>query len=271
MNSAAATIDGNWSERNDMRVSEDPDQALYYVADASGPTYGGYFAPFGIEPGLAAFASALREAPGRATEDMRDALLAAHRTMKGLSDHHQAEIEKLLETTNDRQEAELRAADAVRPPLWSDLHGRSFAHFGGQITACWFPAPDKLVVGQVGTTRVYRLRGGRTEQLVPDHGIASVAAQRGVPGEEVADLERIHADVTTSLLGLSEDPALTVEEFTVRAGDRFVLCTVGVYVAGEDLIDTLLRTPLSAATMAEALAPAMSDGPRDAAALCIEA
>ena len=50
----AYTAHGSWGPRSDDRYFIDETLQLFVVANGTGPTYGGYYAPFGLAPGLEA-------------------------------------------------------------------------------------------------------------------------------------------------------------------------------------------------------------------------
>jgi hypothetical protein len=70
-----------WSPVNDHRWIADAHRGLFYVVDDFGPTYGGYYAPFGIDPGLAELDAAFDTGCGGASQrllrhDGRDPVLS---------------------------------------------------------------------------------------------------------------------------------------------------------------------------------------------------
>ena len=48
-----------FTDQSDDRIVVDHARGLFAVADGSGPTYGGYYAPLGMELGLASIQDAL--------------------------------------------------------------------------------------------------------------------------------------------------------------------------------------------------------------------
>jgi hypothetical protein len=100
-----------WSPINDHRWSADLDRGLFYVADAFGPTYGGYYAPFGVDPGLATLTAAFDGGDGPGSRRLVGALEAAHREMRRLRREHDETFEALLRAgAQDREKAALEAA-----------------------------------------------------------------------------------------------------------------------------------------------------------------
>ncbi|NIR61228.1 MAG: Stp1/IreP family PP2C-type Ser/Thr phosphatase [Gammaproteobacteria bacterium] len=85
----------------------------------------------------------------------------------------------------------------------------------------------RVVIGHVGDSRVYRLRGGRLERLTSDHSVAEELVRQGAMGEEdVAASPYRH--VITRALGLEPKVTATIEEHEVVTGDVFLLCSDGL-------------------------------------------
>lgn len=233
-----STQPGGWADGNDDRGHADPARGLFYVGDASGPTYGGYYAPFGVDPALATFQSVFRCEEGDAAQRMRKALLAAHEHMRALYMTYEAEVARIHRSELDGLRASLQAADVVRPAAWERLRGKSFAHFASSLTACSIES-NKLSVIQVGSNRAYRLRDGVSELLLLDHTLHSELVAEGKPLDTIPSF---YINVVGSLLGISED--LKIREVTcdLQPGDRVLLCSDGIWAqeAGKSAISALL-------------------------------
>ncbi len=226
----AASVAGGWAEGgNDDRVRLEPAVGLAIVADASGPRYGGYHAPFGIDLALDAFVRAFLAG------GLRPGLEAADHHLRGLASTFDLELERVKQSERNPLSASAKTADLVRPPHWQHLRGRSLAHFAASVTACAF-AGNTLTLVQAGACRAWRRRDAAIELLLNDHTLQSVMLARGE-----ADVSAPHLrDVCTSLLGVGP---LTIDETScsVSAGDRVLLCTPGVWTHddGTRLVHTL--------------------------------
>ncbi|HVK78136.1 MAG TPA: protein phosphatase 2C domain-containing protein [Kofleriaceae bacterium] len=118
----------------------------------------------------------------------------------------------------------------------------------------------RAVIGHVGDSRVYRLRGGVVEQLTIDH---SLWAQLVATGAELPEREDFpYRHVVTRALGTpSGDPDLRVEP--LARGDVFLLCSDGLSeVLDEAQLAALLALPAQAACHA-LVAAAYQAGSRD--------
>jgi PPM family protein phosphatase len=100
----------------------------------------------------------------------------------------------------------------------------------------------RAVVGHVGDSRVYRLRGGALAQLTRDH---SLYAEMLAQGAELPPKERCpFAHVITRALGLSDEGGPELATVAVEPGDVYLLCTDGLSEpVSEGRIAELLTRP----------------------------
>jgi PPM family protein phosphatase len=103
---------------------------------------------------------------------------------------------------------------------------------GTTITAA-LVAADGLVIGHVGDSRAYRLRGGRFEQLTDDHSLVADLVRSGRLTPEEAD---VHPQRSVITRALGTDPHVDVDTFTVAAerDDLFLLCSDGLSTMVDD-------------------------------------
>ncbi len=123
------------------------------------------------------------------------------------------------------------------------------------------------VLGHLGDSRIYRLRGRgtaspRLEQLTRDHSLYEQLLEGGV---DVPPLkEFVHSNVVTRALGPAEDERPELKRIDLCVGDRFLLCTDGMTgsLEHEEIAALLDRAPLeeASAILAEA---AFEAGSRD--------
>lgn len=79
-----------------------------------------------------------------------------------------------------------------------------------------------------GDSRAYRLRDGQIEQLTQDHSLAQQMHASGeLSAEETANHRGAH--VLTRAVGIKQDLQLELRYAPVQAGDRFLLCSDGLY------------------------------------------
>lgn len=95
--------------------------------------------------------------------------------------------------------------------------------------------PEGALVGHVGDSRVYRLRGGVVEQLTFDHSLVWEA--RRLPNLHPAfqKLTNIPKNIITRSLGPTDSLVVDVEgPLPLRPGDAFLLCSDGLSGQFED-------------------------------------
>lgn len=124
---------------------------------------------------------------------------------------------------------------------------------------------DRLVlVGNVGDSRTYLLRGGTMSRVTQDHSYVQELVNEGVISEEDA---RTHPrrNIVTRALGIDRNVSVDIAPLEVSIGDRLLLCSDGlVDEVDDDEIAAVLRSHDDPAAAAERLvASANSGGGRD--------
>jgi serine/threonine protein phosphatase PrpC len=119
----------------------------------------------------------------------------------------------------NRMDAALRLANrAVH-----DAGERTRAHAGmGTTIVAMLLDSERLVLGHVGDSRAYVLRGGRLQQLTADHTLLNALG-----GHAHLDLAMRH--VLTNGIGMATELAPALAEETLTKGERWLLCTDGVH------------------------------------------
>lgn len=89
-------------------------------------------------------------------------------------------------------------------------------------------AGDRLIIGHIGDTRVYRIRKDQIKQLTEDHSVAASQLRRGTltPEEYNRSPQR---SILYQSLGTTSEIEPDVIEASLAAGDVLVLCTDGVW------------------------------------------
>jgi len=107
---------------------------------------------------------------------------------------------------------------------------------------------DRVVIGHVGDSRIYRLRDGVLAQLTVDHSLVAQLIAAGMPVAEAAEHPYRHV-VTRALGAPSAEPEVQLDQAWPR--DVFLLCTDGLSeVLPPHTIATLLAKPAEAACRA---------------------
>ena len=103
--------------------------------------------------------------------------------------------------------------------------------------------PDGACVAHVGDSRVYVLREGQLEQITADHSWVEEQVRAGTMSASAARQHPWRNVVTRALSG-GEDPEVDVTQVRPVAGDRYLLCSDGLFsVVADDQIATLLALP----------------------------
>ncbi len=93
----------------------------------------------------------------------------------------------------------------------------------------------------VGDSRIYRLREGQLTQVTEDH---SLVQEMCALGEISAEEAAVHpsSNIITRAIGVREELFVDIEYSTVEPGDRFLLCSDGLY---KDIRDNEIRDLLN--------------------------
>jgi len=121
----------------------------------------------------------------------------------------------------------------------------------------------RCIVGNVGDSRVYLMRGGKIAQLSQDHTVADQLVRMDMLTSEEAARDRRRHQLTQHLGIQEEDMQIqphVVGPFELRLGDRLLICSDGV-------TDALSDYDLSALLSQETTCEKMSGGIVDSAML----
>jgi serine/threonine protein phosphatase PrpC len=119
---------------------------------------------------------------------------------------------------------------------------------------------DRVVFGQVGDSRAYRLRGDELEQVTTDHSLVAELVRSGVLTPEEAERHPQRSAITRAV---GTESAIEADVIAVPAepGDLFLLCSDGLtdMLGAADIAATILaadRDPVAAGTALVAAANA---------------
>ena len=122
---------------------------------------------------------------------------------------------------------------------------------------------SKAILTWAGDSRIYRLRSGKLTVLTEDHNLAQERYRTGDLSREAAQRLK-SANVLTRAVGVHQDLHLDADITEVEAGDRFLVCTDGLY---KDLslekIQSMLGVPFSEHVLADLIDEALRQGGRD--------
>ena len=99
---------------------------------------------------------------------------------------------------------------------------------------------NKLLVGHIGDSRMYRLRGDEFTRVTEDHSLLQEQINSGLITPEQAKLSN-NKNLVTRALGIDPTVELELHEYNVQEGDLYLLCSDGLsdLVEDEDIHLTL--------------------------------
>jgi serine/threonine protein phosphatase PrpC len=103
-----------------------------------------------------------------------------------------------------------------------DYHG-----MGTTISALLLAA-DHGVIGQVGDTRIYSIRGRKEQQLTEDHTLINWQIREGILTPEQAKYAP-HKNVITRAVGNKDYVQVDTQIIPVKKGDKFLICSDGLH------------------------------------------
>ncbi len=90
-----------------------------------------------------------------------------------------------------------------------------------------------LVIGQVGDSRVYQIRGEKASQITEDHTLIAWQIKQGIISADEAKLSP-HRNVITRAVGNREYVEVDTLVVPTQPGDRYLLCSDGLHGYFED-------------------------------------
>lgn len=94
-------------------------------------------------------------------------------------------------------------------------------------------ANNKVVVGHIGDSRMYRMRGEDFTQVTEDHSLLQEQIKSGLITPEQAKLSH-NKNLVTRALGIDPAVELEIHEYDTEVGDIYLLCSDGLSDLVED-------------------------------------
>lgn len=98
----------------------------------------------------------------------------------------------------------------------------------GTTTTVVAITPEAAYLTHIGDSRIYQLRGGKKIFRTFDHSKVFEMVAKNLMTEEQARLSSF-SNIITKALGIRPQAAVQVEKIPYRAGDRFILCSDGIW------------------------------------------
>ena len=144
-----------------------------------------------------------------------------------LSLQRQADVTTVLNRMTDRF---LQIDSAVRREA---DHDYTLQGMGTTLTVAGVLGND-LIVGHVGDSRAYLLRGSELKQLTTDHTLAQALIDAGVADPDDPASRSMRHVLTAAVGSLGQEVAPQVQRFKLQRGDQLLLCTDGLTETVED-------------------------------------
>ncbi len=118
------------------------------------------------------------------------------------------------------------------------------------------------ITGQVGDSRIYRVRSGEVTRLTEDHTLVAWQIKQGIISPQEAERSP-HRNVITRAVGSRDYVQVDTHVFDLEPGDRFLLCSDGLhgYLLDHEIPPFLEQAPATA--VQQMIALANSRGGRD--------
>lgn len=233
---ATATHSGMVRSHNEDSIAADADAGLAVLADGMG----GY--------------NAGEVASGIAVEMIRTELKAALASKQPEEMNSQGAEQLIVEKAGRANIAIYQAAQ--NQPQFSGM-GTTL------VVALW--CDNRMAVGHVGDSRLYRMRGGVLEQITRDHSLLQEQIDSGMITKEQARHSQ-NKNLVTRAVGIDPEVDTEVHTYPVQPGDLFLLCSDGLsdMVTDEDIELTLSSLQANLQLAAQQLVQQANDnGGRD--------
>lgn len=129
------------------------------------------------------------------------------------------------------------------------------AHYAGMGTTLVVAVfqDAKVLLGHIGDSRCYRMRGGEMVQITKDHSLLQEQIDAGLLTVEQAATSS-HKNLVTRALGVEDAVMLELNEHAVESGDLYLMCSDGLSdMANDAEIETILGSQTSMAQKADRL------------------
>lgn len=158
-----------------------------------------------------------------------------------------------------RQAMEICVENANHSIFNAAISNRQYAGMGTTLVVGVFQE-GRLMLGHIGDSRCYRLRGQDLQQITKDHSLLQEQLDGGLITPEQA-LTSLNKNLITRALGVEETVRLEVNEHRVNPGDVYMMCSDGL----SDMVNTaditaILRGPGTLAEKAGQLVDAANEG-----------
>ncbi len=144
-----------------------------------------------------------------------------------------AEVEKLRRDPSPRvreaacrvmERAIQRASKEIYQIAQADAQKRGM----GTTAVALLTAGSKAIIGHVGDSRIYLVRGGQIHRLTEDHTLVAAQIKAGLMTKEEAATSTFR-NVITRAVGIQESVQVDTLVIDMLPGDRYLLCSDGLH------------------------------------------
>ena len=143
----------------------------------------------------------------------------------------------LTEATAQATDADVRRAmdicvDNANRAIFNAANSNpQYAGMGTTLVVAVF-RDERVLLGHVGDSRCYRLRGGRLQQITRDHSLLQEQIDAGLITPEQAAFSA-NKNLVTRAVGVEDNVLLETHQHEVQPGDVFLMCSDGL----SDMLD----------------------------------
>ncbi len=135
-------------------------------------------------------------------------------------------------------------AEANSAVFERQLNNPELEGMGTTLTVLW-EADDSVLIGHVGDSRAYLMRGGRLRQMTEDHSLVAELVRQGTITEAEA---RIHPyrNMITRAVGTDREVTADILRFEKKRSDLWLICSDGLteYLEDRELETILAGLPM---------------------------
>jgi len=149
----------------------------------------------------------------------------------------------LIDEKTKKVAAELILREQIRKANASIYHASQsqpqYSGMGTTLVVCLF-YDNRVMVGHLGDSRLYRMRGKQLKQITRDHSLLQEQIDAGLITPEQAK-NAAHKNLVTRALGIDPGVEPELHEYPTQPGDIYLLCSDGLcdMVSDEDIALTL--------------------------------
>ena len=219
------------------RVRQNNEDAFVIVDLMASLPIHGMPQPIELEVGERGVLLAVSDGMGGAQAGEVASAMALHSLRRGLSEAEHASAEAALTASVER----------ANQNVWEAAASANRAGMGATLTVVFLHG-KRAYVAEVGDSRAYVLRGTRLIQLTRDQSCVQLMLDAGtLTREEAENFE--YKNVIMQAIGTKPNVVVALNRFTLRRGDRLLLCSDGLSGA---VTDEEIRSTIAASSTLDA-------------------